>query len=151
MQNFKHNEDVDVVFSLIHAISLRDYRELSKHFTLRSAPLSLSVDDTKLFLPLQPLYNGVKGKWYIIGTLGSHRDSELATKLQLWFLQISLPGVPPLVSPIIPIGSKVKAAELAEWQLKLMNRLISRGFRITSRGGDGASVECDCQRKTAGR
>ncbi|KAJ6608853.1 hypothetical protein B0H10DRAFT_1815010 [Mycena sp. CBHHK59/15] len=35
-QNFKHNEDVDAVFGLIHAISPRAYRELSKNFNLRS-------------------------------------------------------------------------------------------------------------------
>ncbi|KAJ6582730.1 hypothetical protein B0H10DRAFT_1834517 [Mycena sp. CBHHK59/15] len=34
MQNLKHNEDVNPVFSLIHAISPRACRELSKHFTL---------------------------------------------------------------------------------------------------------------------
>ncbi|KAJ6608852.1 hypothetical protein B0H10DRAFT_1814973, partial [Mycena sp. CBHHK59/15] len=30
-----------------------------------------------------------------------------------------------------------------------MKGLISRGFRIVSSGGDGATVECDCQRRTA--
>ncbi|KAJ6582731.1 hypothetical protein B0H10DRAFT_2235240 [Mycena sp. CBHHK59/15] len=125
------------------------------------ALLPLSADDTKLFPALRPLYDGVKGKWYIIGTTGDpievldvetlhkildvlerNADSELATK-------IPLPGVPPLVLTIMPIGSKVKAAELAEWQLKLMNGLISHGFRITSSGRDGASIEHDCQCETA--
>ncbi|KAJ6589574.1 hypothetical protein B0H19DRAFT_1303929 [Mycena capillaripes] len=49
----------------------------------------------------------------------------------------------------MPIGSKVKGAKLAEWQLALMKGLISRGFRVTSSGGDGASVERECQRLTA--
>ncbi|KAJ7610673.1 hypothetical protein DFH06DRAFT_1016533 [Mycena polygramma] len=35
-QNFKHNEDVDAVFSLIYAISPRAYREISKHIPLRT-------------------------------------------------------------------------------------------------------------------
>jgi hypothetical protein len=49
----------------------------------------------------------------------------------------------------MPIGSKVKGAELARWQLTLMKGLISRGFRISSSGGDGAAVERECQRLTA--
>lgn len=124
MQNFKHDEDVDAVFGLIHAISPRAYREIAKHIPLRSersikqvfliylggtvtyrfifrhkisqsprfsigikeetfgyakqycedykypqgAPLSLSVDDTKLHSALRPLYDGVKQKWFIVGT-----------------------------------------------------------------------------------
>ncbi|KAJ7150342.1 hypothetical protein C8R46DRAFT_1358417 [Mycena filopes] len=129
-------------------------------------PLSLSVDDTKLFPALRPLYDGVKQRWYIVGTTGEHivvpnaealhatldeleSTAELATKLRLWVLQIPLPGVPPLVVAITPIGSKVKGPELADWQIQLMEGLVSRGFRITSSGGDGASVERDCQRRTA--
>ncbi|KAJ6617205.1 hypothetical protein B0H10DRAFT_1797924, partial [Mycena sp. CBHHK59/15] len=69
--------------------------------------------------------------------------------LRLWVLQIPLPGVPPLIIAIMPIGSKVKGAQLAEWQLALMNGLISLGFRISSSGGDGASVERECQQLTA--
>ncbi|KAJ6484795.1 hypothetical protein C8R45DRAFT_764021, partial [Mycena sanguinolenta] len=69
--------------------------------------------------------------------------------LQLWILEIPLPGVPPLVVAILPIGSKVKGPELANWQIQLMEGLISHRFRITSSGGDGASVERDCQRRTA--
>ncbi|KAJ6530898.1 hypothetical protein B0H10DRAFT_1967805 [Mycena sp. CBHHK59/15] len=77
------------------------------------------------------------------------KTAEFATKLRLWVLQIPLPGVPPLIIAIMPIGSKVKGAQLAEWQLALMNGLISLGFRISSSGGDGASVERECQRLTA--
>ncbi|KAJ6493128.1 hypothetical protein C8R45DRAFT_1073149 [Mycena sanguinolenta] len=130
------------------------------------APLSLAVDDAKLFPALRPLYDGVKNLWYIVGTTGEHvavpnakglhetldkleSTAELATKLRLWILQIPLPGVPPLVVAILPIGSKVKGPELAQWQIRLMEGLVSRGFRITSGGGDGASVERDCQRRTA--
>ncbi|KAJ7148708.1 hypothetical protein C8R43DRAFT_1236758 [Mycena crocata] len=203
-QNFKHNEDVDAVFGLIHAISPRAYREIAKHIPLRSersikqktssaprfaigiqqetfqyaerycedykyprgAPLSLSVDDTKLHAALRPLYNGPLKKWFIVGATGEptevpnaeslnetldelEKTAEVATKLRLWVLQIPLPGVPPLVLAVMPIGSAIKGTQLAEWQLNLMNGLISRGFRITSSGGDGAAVERDCQRRTA--
>ncbi|KAJ7677295.1 hypothetical protein B0H14DRAFT_3684172 [Mycena olivaceomarginata] len=130
------------------------------------APLSLSVNDTKLHAALRPLYNGPLGKWFIIGTTGEstevpdadtlndtldelEKTAEVATKLRLWVLQIPLPGVPPLVLAIMPIGPKVKGTQLAEWQLALMRGLIHRGFRVTSSGGDGASVERECQRLTA--
>ncbi|KAJ6484794.1 hypothetical protein C8R45DRAFT_829642 [Mycena sanguinolenta] len=87
MQNFKYHTAMDEVFGLVHTISPRAYRELQKHFPLRTersikhvisttprfpigitdetfvyakqyhedykyphgAPLSLAVDDTKLF------------------------------------------------------------------------------------------------------
>ncbi|KAF7335957.1 hypothetical protein MSAN_02309100 [Mycena sanguinolenta] len=204
MQNFKYDTDMDSVFGLVHTISPRAYRELRKHFPLRSersikhivsttprfpigitdetfvyaqeylenykypfgAPLSLAVDDTKLFPALRPLYDGVKKLWYIVGTTGEHiavpnaqglhntldqleSSAELATKLRLWVLQIPLPGVPPHVVAILPIGSKVKGPELARWQIRLMEGLVSHSFRITSSGADGASVERDCQRRTA--
>ncbi|KAJ6540255.1 hypothetical protein B0H10DRAFT_2245184 [Mycena sp. CBHHK59/15] len=132
----------------------------------RGAPLSLSVDDTKLLPALRPLYDGVNQKWYIVGTTGEHVEvlnpqamhqtleklkatAELATKLRLWVLQIPLPGVPPVVLAIAPLAAKVKGPELADWQIQLMQGLVSHGFRITSSGGDGASVERDCQRRTA--
>ncbi|KAJ6487065.1 hypothetical protein DFH09DRAFT_1457048 [Mycena vulgaris] len=203
-QNFKYDTDMDALFGLIHTISPRAYRELAKHFPVRTersikhiisttprfpigikdetflyaqqycenykyphgAPLSLSVDDTKLFPALRPLYDGVNQKWFIVGTTGEHVEvlnpqgmhealdkleatAELATKLRLWVLQIPLPGVPPLVLAIAPLPAKVKGPQLAEWQIRLMEGLVSRGFRITSSGGDGASVERDCQRRTA--
>ncbi|KAJ6545247.1 hypothetical protein B0H19DRAFT_1075591 [Mycena capillaripes] len=204
MQNFKYDSDMDAVFGLIHTISPRAYRELQKHFPMRTersikhiisttprfpigiadetfiyatqylqdykyplgAPLSLAVDDTKLFLALRPLYDGVNQRWFIVGTTGEHivvpnadglhqtldeleSSAELATKLRLWVLQIPIPDVPPLALAILPIGSKVKGPQLADWQIQLMEGLVSRGFRITSSGGDGASVERDCQRRTA--
>ncbi|KAJ7872989.1 hypothetical protein B0H13DRAFT_1895153 [Mycena leptocephala] len=103
---------------------------------------------------------------YIVGTTGDHiavpnaqglhetldeleSNAELATILRLWVLQIPLLGVPPLVVAIMPIGSKVKGPQLADWQIGLLKGLVSHGFRITSSGGDGASVERDCQRRTA--
>jgi hypothetical protein len=36
----------------------------------RGAPLSLAVDDTKLFSALRPLYDGIKQKWFIVGAIG---------------------------------------------------------------------------------
>jgi hypothetical protein len=36
MQNFKYNSDMDAVFGLIHTISPRAYRELKKHFPMRT-------------------------------------------------------------------------------------------------------------------
>ncbi|KAJ7229028.1 hypothetical protein GGX14DRAFT_616418, partial [Mycena pura] len=129
-----------------------------------AAPISLSVDDTKLYAALRPLYNGLLGKWFIVGTTGEamevpsaemvnatldkiKRTGELAVRL--WVLQIPLAGVPPLVIAIKPIGAKVKGAKLSEWHLELMKGLISRGFRITGSGGDGATVERQCQKLTA--
>ncbi|KAJ7111863.1 hypothetical protein C8R44DRAFT_632580, partial [Mycena epipterygia] len=66
-----------------------------------------------------------------------------------WTLQIPLPRVPPLILAIMPIESKIKGPQLAEWQILLMKGLISRRFRITSSGGDGAAVERDSQRRLA--
>ncbi|KAJ7834880.1 hypothetical protein B0H14DRAFT_3461731 [Mycena olivaceomarginata] len=36
MQNFKYDTDMDAAFGLIHTICLRAYRELQKHFPMRS-------------------------------------------------------------------------------------------------------------------
>ncbi|KAF7345674.1 hypothetical protein MVEN_01587100 [Mycena venus] len=133
------------------------------------AALSLSVDDTKLHAALRPLYNGPLGKWFIVGTTGEpievpdvdalndtldrlEKTAEVATKICSFasgsyrFLFLVFP---PLALAIMPISPKLKGAQLAEWQLTLMKGLIRRGFRITSSGGDGASVECECQRLTA--
>ncbi|KAJ7165277.1 hypothetical protein C8R46DRAFT_1277431 [Mycena filopes] len=187
-QNFKHDEDVDALFGLIHSISPRAHAEIAKHIPLRStrsikhkistsprfplgiqeetfgfvtmycedygypraAPLSLGVDDTKLFSALRPLYDGVKKKWFIVGAIGdpievpdvevlhatldrlAKSPPTMATKLRLWTVQIPLPRVPPLVLAIMAIESK---------------GLIAHGFRITASGGDGAAVERDCQRR----
>ncbi|KAK6992640.1 hypothetical protein R3P38DRAFT_3430332 [Favolaschia claudopus] len=202
-QNFKYNEDVDAFFGLVHTTSPRAYRELAKHFPIRSersikhkistsprfplgitaetymsvekycedygyprgAPLSLAVDDTKLFAALRPLYDGVRQKWFIVGassgpievpdveTLHATLDHlekhppTLATKLRLWTLQIPIPRVPPLVLAVMAIDSNVKASQLGEWQIALMQGLALHGFRIIASGGDGAAVERECQRR----
>ncbi|KAK7013894.1 hypothetical protein R3P38DRAFT_3322441 [Favolaschia claudopus] len=131
------------------------------------APLSLAVDDTKLDAALRPLYDGVKQKWFIVGAVDgpievadveelhatleqlAKKPPQLATKIRLWTLQIPIPRVPPLVLAIMPLEPKVKGVQLAEWQIALMKGLILHGFRITASGGDGASVERDCQRRLA--
>ncbi|KAJ7218622.1 hypothetical protein GGX14DRAFT_560970 [Mycena pura] len=121
----------------------------------------------RLFSALRPLYDGIKKKWFIVGAIGEpievpdidalhatldrleKNPPTMATKLRLWTLQIPLPRVPPLVLAIQPIEAKVKGLQLGEWQLRLMKGLISREFRIIASGGDGASVERDCQRRVA--
>ncbi|KAJ7053113.1 hypothetical protein C8F01DRAFT_1330777 [Mycena amicta] len=127
------------------------------------APLSLAVDDTKLHAALRPLYNGKLGKWFIVGSTGEPTEvpnpdlivailgqieagEELATKLRLWILQIPLSKVPPLVLAVKAIGAKVKGPQLSQWHLELMRGLISRKFRVIASGGDGATVERECQR-----
>ncbi|KAJ7797820.1 hypothetical protein B0H13DRAFT_1467961, partial [Mycena leptocephala] len=45
------------------------------------APLSLSVDDTKLHAALRPLYNGPLGKWFIVGTTGEPMEVPNADAL----------------------------------------------------------------------
>jgi hypothetical protein len=45
------------------------------------APLSLSVDDTKLHAALCPLYNGPLGKWFIVGTTGEPMEVPNADAL----------------------------------------------------------------------
>ncbi|KAJ7208611.1 hypothetical protein GGX14DRAFT_566827 [Mycena pura] len=147
----------DAVYELA-AQYLRDY-----NYPL-GAPISLAVDDTKAHAVIRPLYDGVKRKWFLVGTTGPPaevsspdalntilddlvRTAELATKVRLFTLQIPISGVPPGVLAVIPIGNGVKGPQLATWQLLLMKQLISRGFRITASGGDGAAVERDCQRR----
>ncbi|KAK7058169.1 hypothetical protein R3P38DRAFT_3547667 [Favolaschia claudopus] len=205
-QNFKYNEDLDAFFGLVHTTSPRAYRELAKHFPIRSersiehkistsprfplgitaetymsvgkycedygyprgAPLSLAVDDTKLFAALRPLYDGVKKKWFIVGASSGpievpdveslhatldrleKNPPTLATKLRLWTLQIPIPRVPPLVLAVMAIDSNVKASQLGEWQIALMRGLALHGFRIIASGGDGAAVERECQRRLTG-
>ncbi|KAJ7436725.1 hypothetical protein B0H11DRAFT_2255972 [Mycena galericulata] len=173
-QNFKHDEDAQdfIIPQIPLGIQDATYSFAEKYCEdykySRGAPLSLAVDDTKLFSALRPLYDGEKGKWFIVGAVGppievpdvdalhatldelEKNPPALATKLRLWTLQIPLPRVPPLALAIMPIESKVKGPQLAEWQLLLMTGLISRGFRVTSSGGDGAAVERDCHRRLAG-
>ncbi|KAF9018986.1 hypothetical protein BDZ89DRAFT_1116955 [Hymenopellis radicata] len=129
-----------------------------------SHPLVLSVDDTKLFATMQPLFDGPSKKWYLVGCPGEQQilipdidalDAMMkekhtpATKLRLWALQIPLPGIPPLALAILPISSTIKAPELAQYQIKLARGLIKNGFRFISNASDGAAIERDCQRRLA--
>jgi hypothetical protein len=64
MQNFKYNSDMDAVFGLIHTISPRAYRELSKHFPMRTersikCVLSYFCHATRLSIFLGTLYQRV--------------------------------------------------------------------------------------------
>ncbi|KAF9014795.1 hypothetical protein BDZ89DRAFT_438667 [Hymenopellis radicata] len=128
----------------------------------RSFPLCLGVDDTKLYADLQPLYDGPKKTWFLMGTPGENQivipdmstldevmkeKHDKATKLRLWVLQIPIAGIPPLVLAILPISSKIKAPALAKHQYKLFSGLVSHGFRIVSNASDGAAVERDCHRR----
>ena len=73
------------------------------------APLALSVDDTKLFPTFCPYFDRSISKWFLVRQTGMPLEVTdidaledqiesarglLATKLQLWVLQIPLPHVP---------------------------------------------------------
>ncbi|KAJ7195374.1 hypothetical protein GGX14DRAFT_575691 [Mycena pura] len=90
-------------------------------------PLCFSVDDTKLFPAMQPLYDGPSKTWYLVGLPGAQqlqvksaaeletlidRKHNAAPKLRLWSVQIPFPGIPPLAFAVLPIASKVKGSEL---------------------------------------
>ncbi|KAF7319655.1 hypothetical protein HMN09_00306000 [Mycena chlorophos] len=174
MKNFKHSEDLDAIFGIVHAISPRCYRELKKHIPLRSErsnqqktsqaprfPVGITPETYSYATNYCTDYKGKK--WFIVGSTGEplevanpdlitsvldevEKKSELATKLRLWVLQIPLSKIPPLVLALKAIGSKVKGPQLADWHLELMRGLIARGFRIISSASDGAPVERECQR-----
>lgn len=130
----------------------------------RTLPLCLSVDDTKLFGTLQPLYDGPKKTWFLVGVLGADQiqipdidclenilqeKRKPAEKLRLWTLQIPLPGIPPLALAMLPISSKIRADDLADYQIQLAQGLILHKFRFISNASDGAAVERTCQRLLA--
>ncbi|KAJ7203239.1 hypothetical protein GGX14DRAFT_570121 [Mycena pura] len=107
-------------------------------------PLCLSVDDTKLFPAMQPLYDGPAKSWFLIGLPGEtqlqaatpEQLEELmdgqhspATKLRLWAIQIPFPNIPPLAFAILPIASKITASELTTYQLHAMN-VVKAGTSI---------------------
>ncbi|KAK0472857.1 hypothetical protein IW261DRAFT_1343142 [Armillaria novae-zelandiae] len=131
-----------------------------------SAPLGLSVDDTKLFAMLQPILDKTKsnaGEWYLVGNIGNtpikipdmaaldefmqEADKyEKATKVSSPVgASDTISGVPPLAVAILPISAKIKAPKLAELQIDLMKGLISQGYHIVSNASDGTAVEQDCQ------
>ncbi|KAJ7206825.1 hypothetical protein GGX14DRAFT_567902 [Mycena pura] len=127
-------------------------------------PLCFSVDDTKLFPAMQPLYDGSQKAWYLVGLPGEQQlkvtsADELeklmdikhnpAPKLRLWVVQIPYPGVPPLAFAVLPIASQIKGPELAKHQLRAMDGLVEHEFRFISNVADGAAVERDCQARVA--
>ncbi|KAF9008481.1 hypothetical protein BDZ89DRAFT_996909, partial [Hymenopellis radicata] len=119
----------------------------------RSLPLCVGVDDTKLFSVLQPLFDGPKKTWFLVGTPGetqtiipnietlesfmTEHKLTAATKIRLWVLQIPIAGIPPLALAFLPISSKIKAPELLVHHKKLFLGLVSRGFRVVSNAADG--------------
>ncbi|KAJ7212984.1 hypothetical protein GGX14DRAFT_564031 [Mycena pura] len=124
----------------------------------------LSVDDTKLFPAMQPLYDGPAKSWFLIGLPGESQlqaatadqleklmDAHYspATKLHLWAVQIPFPGIPPLAFAVLPIASKITASELTSYQLRAMSGLTERNFRFISNIADGAAVELSCQEQVA--
>ncbi|KAJ6580223.1 hypothetical protein B0H10DRAFT_1962660 [Mycena sp. CBHHK59/15] len=116
---------------------------------LISRPLQrlLRIHDTKLFPALRPLYDGVKQKWFIVGTTGEpievpnveglHKTldelettAELATKIRLWVLQIPLPGVPTLVwgCDVSPTAHRLGATAYQEPLLRALNDISAQHF-----------------------
>ncbi|KAJ7201855.1 hypothetical protein GGX14DRAFT_571116 [Mycena pura] len=139
-------------------------RYCDKHGYPRGYPLCLSVDDTKLFPAMQPLYDGQVKSWFLVGLPGETQlqtatpeDLEKlmdikhtpAAKVRLWAIQIPFPGIPPLAFAILPIGLKITASELTKYQLRVMFGLAERKFRFISNVADGAAVELNCQEQVA--
>ncbi|KAJ7234777.1 hypothetical protein B0H12DRAFT_963951, partial [Mycena haematopus] len=120
-------------------------------------PLCLSVDDTKLFPAMQPLYEGPTKTWFLLGLPGQKQlkvtsEKELeklmdsrhspATKVRISLfhaaaIQIPFPGIPPLAFAILPIASNTKAPELTRHHLQAMDGLVARNFRFISNVADG--------------
>jgi len=126
----------------------------------QTAPLALSVDDTKLLPAFRPYFDGSTKKWYIVGNTGEPLEVSdlgalecqledaralLATKLRLWVLQIPLPYVPPLVLVVVPLASSTNVAMLADFEQQLLHILLGsdRPLCIVSLGSDGSVLEHD--------
>lgn len=58
-----------------------------------------------------------------------------------WTGHIACPGVPTLIVAAVPISSQIKADELIQMQVKLVEGLLAHGVRVISLGADGASKE----------
>ncbi|KAJ7056056.1 hypothetical protein C8F01DRAFT_1312064 [Mycena amicta] len=130
----------------------REYGYRSDH------PLCVSVDDTKLFAAMQPLQASSEKAWYLMGLPGEKQlkvtsPEELeklldgkyspATKLRLWVISISFPGILPLVIAVLPIAAGYDTAVLIKYQLELLDGLVERSYRFISNVTDGAAVERD--------
>lgn len=92
------------------------------------APLSLSINDTKLLPAFRPYFDRSANKWFLVGNVGEPMEvldidtladqiegawAQLVTKLWLWVLQIPLPHVPPLILAVMPLASSTDTATLA--------------------------------------
>ena len=127
------------------------------------APLSLSVDDTKLFPTFRPFFDRSVNKWFLVGQTGMPLEVTdidaledqiesarglLATKLRLWVLQIPLPHVPPLILAVMPLASSTDAATLAVMEQQLLEILLAseKPLCVISLGSDGSILERDARR-----
>ncbi|KAI0301414.1 hypothetical protein BC826DRAFT_1102007 [Russula brevipes] len=136
---------------------LQDYR-----YPL-NAPVSLSVDDTKLLPAFRPHFDGATKKWFLVGNTGyplevsdistietqiEHARGQLATKLRLWVLQIPLPHVPPHILAVMPLASTTDTATLVEMEQHLLHVLLSSetSLCIVSLGSDGSVLEREARR-----
>ncbi|KAI0282652.1 hypothetical protein BC826DRAFT_921590 [Russula brevipes] len=136
---------------------LEDYRYPS------NAPLSLSVDDTKLLPAFRPHFDGASKKWFLVGNIGyplevsdistieaqiENARDQLATKLRLWVLQIPLPHVPPHILAVMPLASTTDTATLVEMEQRLLQVLLSSdtSLCIVSLGSDGSVLEREARR-----
>jgi len=141
----------------------RALKYLSDYNYPRDAPLALSVDDTKLLPAFRPYFDGSTKKWYIVGNAGEPLEvsdlgalehqlenarASLATKLQLWVLQIPLPYVPPLVLAVVPLASSTSAAMLSNLEQALLHILLGSetSLCIVSLGSDGSILERKARR-----
>ncbi|KAJ8690007.1 hypothetical protein PTI98_012852 [Pleurotus ostreatus] len=95
----------------------RAQKYLSDYQYPADAPLTCSVDDTKLLPSLQPYHDSKASKWFLIGNVGDPMEiadvnllheqikeakDQKATKARLWTVGIPLPNVPPLLSLLLP-------------------------------------------------
>jgi len=141
-----------------HHVQERALAYLSDYNYPQHGPLAMSVDDTKLLPAFRPYFNGSTKKWYIVGNTGGPLEvsdlstlehqlesarASLATKLQLWVLQIPLPYVPPLILAVVPLASSTNAEMLANFEQQLLHILLGtdKSLCIVSLGSDGSILE----------
>jgi hypothetical protein len=141
----------------------RAHKYLEDYNYPSEAPLALSVDDTKLLPAFRPYFDRLANKWYLVGNAGKPLEvadideladqidsarEHLATKLQLWVLQIPLPHIPPLILAVMPLASSTDAATLAAMEERLLTVLIlsDKPLSIVSLGSDGSILECEARR-----
>jgi len=141
----------------------RAFKYLGDYNYPQNAPLALSVDDTKLLPAFRPYFDGSTKKWYVLGNVGEPLEvsdlgalesqienarASLATKLQLWVLQIPLPHVPLLILAVVPLASSTNAETLAIFEQQLLHILLGsdQSLCLVSLGSDGSSLERNARR-----